>query len=299
MRFAPQRTAPLALLGAGSFFSACVAALCVWRLVRPPLDWSAALALLGLCATAILLPLLVARIRLLLGATYEIEPRAISIRWGRRLEIVPLSSVEVIHSGRGIPAAVRLAAGGWTRFTYRQKEFEGLGRVECFVSQTGANLILVSTPISNFLLSPADPLGFAEAFRQGTEHGTAERVSPQSIRPVTLADRLLQDRLAMPLIALGLVALLGLAMFLIWIQPALAGAVPFAFDPSGRPASPGSPARLLLLPGAGALTWILDVLLGLLAFDRSDRAAALTLWLVGIFLVLGLWVGVLSLIAAR
>ncbi|MGA2821000.1 MAG: PH domain-containing protein [Anaerolineales bacterium] len=267
--------------------------------MRPPLDWSAALALLGLCATASLVPLLLARIRLLLGAAYEIEPRAISIHWGRRLEVVPLSSIEVIRTGRGIPAAVRLAAGGWTSFTYRQREFEGLGRVEYFVSQTGPNLILVSTPFSSFLLSPADPLGFAEAFRQGTEHGTAEKVSPQSIRPVTLSDRLLQDRLAMLLIALGFVALLGLAMFLISIQPALLGAVPFGFDPSGRPASLGSATRLLLLPGAGALTWTLDVLLGLLAFDRSDRAAALTLWLVGIFLVLGLWVGVLSLLAAR
>jgi hypothetical protein len=104
--------------------------------------------------------------------------------------------------------------------------------------------------------------------------------------------------LALLLIILGAVALLGLSVYLIWIQPTLPNAIPFGFDASGRSASLGSPARLLLLPAAGALAWVLDFLLGLFAFERSDRAASLTLWLVGVVLVVGLWVGSLNLLAA-
>jgi hypothetical protein len=262
------------------------------------LDWAAALALLALCVTGVLLPWLLGGINLLLRAAYEIDTETIAICWGRRRELVPLSSVEEIRTGRGIPDRVRTTAGGWPGFTYRQVEFEGSGWVKYFVSQRGPQLVLVSTRSGSFLLSPADPVGFAEAFRQGTEHVTAERISPQSLYQTTLWDRLRQDHAAVLLIALGGVALLGLSMFLIWIQPALPAAVPFGFDSNGHPASLGPPARLLLLPAAGALVWVVDLLLGLLAFDRSDRAAALTLWLVGVLMVLALWVGSLNLLAA-
>jgi hypothetical protein len=262
------------------------------------LDWAAALALLGLCASAILLPWLLGGIDLLLGATYEIDAETIAIHWGRRRELVPLSSVEEIRTGRGIPDRVRAAAGGWSGFTYRQVEFEGSGWVKYFVSQGGPQLVQVSTLSGSFLLSPADPVAFAEAFRQATEHGMTERISPQTLYQTTLWGRLRQDHAAMLLIALGGLALLGLSMFLIGIQPALPSAVPFGFDSSGHPASLGPPARLLLLPAAGTLAWVVDLLLGLLAFDRSDRAASLTLWLVGVLMILALWIGSLNLLSA-
>lgn len=295
MRFAPQRALPLALLGCGSLVLACTAAFCVWRLLGPPLDWGAALALLGLCSSVLAFPWMTGRIVLLLRAAYEIDPRALTIHWGPRLEVVPLNWIEVIRTGRGIPERVR-AAADWIGWASGRREVEG--SVKYFVSQPGDHLILVSTPSASYLLSPADPVAFAEAFRQATERGTAELVSPESRSRTRLWERLRQDQPALWLIVLGAVALLGLSMFLIAVQPALSQAVPFGFDPSGHPASLGSPARLLLLPAAGALAWGLDVLLGLFAFDRSDRASSLTLWFVGLVLVLGLWVGALSLLAA-
>ncbi len=296
MQFPPVRRAALAVhipLGL-VLFSGGAAGL--WRLVRLPINWQSALALLAVMTAAVGLPIVIGRLVALARGGYHIDSQALTIRWGADLEQVPLDDIIELRTGGGLSPWLRRRIGarsGWSRARF--KTMDGL-RVESFATSSGANLLMVVAASGALAISPSDLAGFVEAFSRFSAAISAEKLPAISSRPPTLSRDLLSSRFARAVVAATSAALLLLAMLLLAVQPALALEQPFTYSASGLPSGLGSPARLLLLPAIGAIAWLIDLGLGWLAIRRRDYLAAYMLMGVGLMSAVGLWIGVLTLL---
>ncbi len=268
----------------------------LWRLLRLPLNWQSALALLGVMAAVVGLPIIILRIAALARGSYHIDSQALTIHWGVDLELVPLGDITELRTGGGLSPSVRQRIGarsGWSRARFKTQD--GV-RVESFATSSGPNLLLVVTPSGVLAISPSDLAGFVDAFSRFSAVISAEKLPAISSRPPTLSRELLKSGFARGVVAATSAALLLLAMMLLAVQPALALEHPFTFDAAGLPVGLGSPARLLLLPAVGAIAWLIDLALGWIAIRRRDFLAAYMLMGVGLMTVVGLWIGVLTLL---
>jgi hypothetical protein len=296
MHFAPVRRAALAVHIPLSLALIAAGAAGLWRLLRLPLNWQSALALLGLAAAAVGVPIIIGRLVVLTRGGYHIDSQAFTIRWGGDLEVVPLDDILELRTGGGIPPSLRRRIGarsGWSRA--RWKTEDGL-QAESFATSSGPNLTLVVTSNGALAISPSDLPEFVDAFSRFSAAISAEKVPAASARPPTLSRELLSSDFARGAVTATSAALLLLAMMLLVVQPALAVEHPFTFDAAGLPSGLGSPARRLLLPAAGAITWMIDLGLGWVAIRRRDYLAAYMLMGVGLMTTAGLWVGVLTLL---
>jgi hypothetical protein len=92
---------------------------------------------------------------------------------------------------------------------------------------------------------------------------------------------------------------ISLLAFLAIQAPALPGEVPFGFDASGVPETLAPPGRLLLLPLAAGLCWMVDLVLGWWSYRREDlRVLAYLMWSFSILVGALFWGATLQLIAA-
>jgi hypothetical protein len=296
MRFRPDRRASLSIHIAVGFTLGAIGVWGMLRLVRAPMNWQSALALLGVAAAAVGLPVILARLVALARASYDIDSQSLTIRWGGDLEVVPLDGILELRAGGGLSPWMRRQVGarsGWSRAHFTAEDRQP---VEAFATSSGANLVLVVTPHGALAISPADLAGFVDAFSRFSAVISAEKVPSVTTRPPTLMRELLSSVFARVVVASTSAALLLLAMVLLAVQPVLALEHPFTFDAAGLPSGLGSPARLILLPALGALAWVVDLGLGWVAIRRRDFVAAYMLMGVGLIATAGLWVGVLTLL---
>ncbi len=201
MQFPPVRRAALAVhipLGL-VLFSGGAAGL--WRLVRLPINWQSALALLAVMTAAVGLPIVIGRLVALARGGYHIDSQALTIRWGADLEQVPLDDIIELRTGGGLSPWLRRRIGarsGWSRARF--KTMDGL-RVESFATSSGANLLMVVAASGALAISPSDLAGFVEAFSRFSAAISAEKLPAISSRPPTLSRDLLSSRFARAVVA--------------------------------------------------------------------------------------------------
>ncbi len=296
MHFSPVRRTALSVHIPFALALFIAGATGLWRLVRPPIDWQSALALVGVVAASVGLPVIIVRLVALVRGGYHIDSQAFTIRWGADLEVVPLDEIIELRTGGGLSPSLRRRVGarsGWSRARFKMDD--GV-HVESFATSSGPNLLLVVTSGGALAISPLDLAGFVDRFSRFSAALSAEKVSAVSHRPGTFSRELLSSGFARGVVAATSIALLLLAMMLLAVQPALAADHPFTFDAAGLPSSLGSPARLLLLPAVGTIAWLIDLGIGWIAIRRHDYLAAYMLMGVGLMTTVGLWIGVLTLL---
>jgi Bacterial PH domain len=296
MHFSPVRRTALAVHIPLGLVLLVAGAAGLWRLLRLPLNWQSALALLAVMAAAVGLPIVIGRILTLARGGYHIDSQALTIHWGADLEVIPLDDIAELRTGGGLSPSLRRRIGARSGWSRAQFKIEDGVRVESFATSSGVNLLLVDTSSGALAISPSDLAGFVDAFSRFSAAISAEKLPAFSSRPPTLSRELLSSRFARAVVATTSVALLLLGMMLLAVQPALALEHPFTFDASGLPSGLGSPARLLLLPAIGAIAWLIDLGLGWFAIRRRDYLAAYMLMGVGLMSTVGLWIGVLTLL---
>jgi hypothetical protein len=265
-----------------------------------PPDAVGAAALVGGTAGLLFFPAILYRVFLLATAGYDISASgAIVLRLGSRKEVLPAGIVEEIRSGGSISAKMRAAAPGWLETWRGRAEPEGEDRVDWIATGRGRQLILLVTKHGSFAISPSDPVAFAQALTDLSARGSLEKIEPESIRPAPILLDILRNRAALGILTAGLLGSISLGAFLMCVRPFLKPDQPFNFDPYGIPASPGDPARLLLLPLTGGVVWLINSGIGWLAWRNNHRPAGYTLWVVSMLVSIGLWVSVVFLLRAR
>jgi len=233
----------------------------------------------------------------LLTAQYALDRNGFYLKWGLVEEHIPLSRIQNISNVEDLPEK----ADGWAAILGLTRSFtdqESGQAVEFFTAGSLENALLIIGKDLNLVITPADADGFLKTYRGFTHQGALQRIRPLSVRPVFLAAVLFSDRFARWLLPSGLVINLLLLFFLIIGSAGLPDAVPFSFDPAGRVEMVAPANRLLLLPLAGGLLWMLNFILGTWFYHRKeDPLLSYVLWGAAVLPGLLLWGAVINMLS--
>jgi len=209
----------------------------------------------------------------LLRAAYFLERNGLRIRWGLRMEDIPLNEIDWLRTA----GALKLPFAALPGAVLGSRHQAELGEVE-FLAADARRLLLVGTVRGVFAISPADPSAFIGAFRRVAEMGSLEMLKPFSARPAMYLRTVWNDRTARWLTLTGLGSTLALFTLAALAIPQRES-VSLGFDMRGMPHEPLPAVQLLLLPTLAALIWGMDVLLGLYLYrSPRRRPVAYLLW---------------------
>lgn len=236
--------------------------------------WQASRASIGPAFLVYLLPALIStpviflfayRTYALLAASYQLERDGLRLRWGLRSEQIPSDALAWIGLARDFPQPLPLPRLYWPGATLGLRRLPD-GRMAEYLASRSRDLVLIVAGERLFLISPADPVAFLQAFHRLAELGSLSPLAWRSDYPGFLLLRVWQSRLARSLLLAGL--FLNLAAFA-WVSLAIPGlpVISLGFGP-GRDAVPS--VRLLLLPIISVLFYVIDFAVGLYFFRRGD-----------------------------
>ena len=299
------RPAKLTGLAVGLGLLAGLLGLCAGSLAllaAQPLAPISVLLLIVLLAAAPAVGWLGYRLAGLFNARYLISAGALTVEWGGRREVIPLTDVEETHAGAEFPGDLRPPRLNWPGCIIGRIQQPELGAVE-FLATTAdkAQLVLLGYSGGWLALSPPDPAAFLAALAKEREDpaAAAELTAPQSTYPDLPQWALWRDRLALALIVGAGLAWLALAAYLSLVLPQLPAQIALRFDAAGRPLAFGPPADLLTLVVIGAAARGANTLLGIWLHRRAaDRVAAYLLWGGGSVVQALVWIAALSLLTA-
>jgi hypothetical protein len=210
-------------------------------------------------------------------AVYRVERNGVRLRWGLRVEDIPIDAILRVYpaSELGQPLPV---PGFYLPGSLRGRRALADGRQVEFLAVGERNLVIIETADRLFVISPAQPEEFINAFHQYAEMGSLTPFERQSIYPSFLLARVWNTTAARYLILAGLI--LGLLM-LAGVSLVIPGRaqVFLGFNPAGEPRDPVPAVRLFLLPVLNGFVYIFDFLFGLYLFRKDDlRFYAYLVW---------------------
>lgn len=234
---------------------------------RTPIGLEFILYLIAALIAAAFVPWAVYRWFALGSAVYLLERNGMRIRWGLRVEEIPMSSVRWVRSeadvrrqlGRRLPLppgalpgailGTRLLADG-TPLEYLASDF--------------SKLVLVATDERVFILSPEKIEDFLTLSQRLLELGAISPWQRRSQNPASLFGEVWRNRAARLLLGSGLIGSLALLTWVSLMVPALSEVyLGYAAE------EPAPPAFLLLLPLANSFIFLVDALGGLYFYRRS------------------------------
>ncbi len=250
----------------------------LWRAVHTSVGLIFLLYLTPFLLVVLLVPFLVYRLSNLENASYTLERDSIQLRWGLRVETIPMVNVQWVRPAADLGGSLRLPGFRWPGAVLGTRRLPGgTTNIEFLASRT-RSLLVIATPERLFAISPANPNNFLQAYQHYTEMGSLRTPPAQSIYPSVLVTRLWKDRPARYLILAGALLSLGL---LIWISLTIPGLeqVSLGTTPSGVPRSLIPSIRLMLLPLLNSFTYLTNLLLGMAFFRREEnQPLAYLLW---------------------
>jgi hypothetical protein len=247
------------------------------------------------------IPLLGYRIYSLNSALYSLERDGIILRWGLRLEQIPIADILWVYPAEELTVPLPMPVLRWPgslvgmRRNPHAERFSAPPEIE-YLAGSRRGLVLVGTTQRIYALSPINPQAFMNTFHRLTELGSMGRMPPQSVYPTFLISRVWQSPAARILLLTSL--LLSLAL-LGWSLIAIPNRsqVHLGFTASASPGDLVPAVQLLLLPVLNTILVAIDFFIGLFFFRRPESqinafivwsAGALTplLFLGGVFFVL-------------
>ncbi|PWH16566.1 MAG: hypothetical protein DDG59_09370 [Anaerolineae bacterium] len=265
--FAPPRRQGLLFQAALAviFGSASILSL-IW-MFRTPIGLEFIFYLVAACVAAVFVSWAVYRWFALRGAVYLLERNGLRIRWGLRVEEIPMSSVRWVRSeadvrrqlGRRLPLPLAALPGAilgtrqladGTKLDYLASDF--------------SKMVLVATDERVFILSPAKLDDFIYLAQRLLEFGAISPWQRRSQNPIFFLGEVWRNRAARLLLGLGLIGSLALLTWVSLMVPNLDEVyLGYAAE------EPAPPAFLLLLPLANSFFYVLDALGGLYFYRRS------------------------------
>jgi hypothetical protein len=302
-QFAPPRRAGFLYLSGLILVFVAGAALGLYQASRAQLGPIFLLSLLPILVAVVLVPFFAYQLYGLQTAYYILERDGLRLRWGLRIEHIPMNAIIWVHRQAelttplpkpvirfpGAVTGVRHLAGvsgrGWPHV------------VEYMTSETH-NMLLVGTDDRIFAISPSDCDGFLYAFQRLTELGSLSPMSVRAVYPSFLLYRIWNVRTARLILLSSLVLSL---LLLVWVSLAIPARsqVHLGFYQDGSPGDLVPAVQLLLLPVLNGMIVLFDFLLGLFFFRREEtQALSYLLWGSGAFIALVFLFGTLFILQA-
>lgn len=223
------------------------------------------------------LPVILFRLYALVVGSYSIERDGLHLRWGLRVEDLPMTEIEWVRPASDLVTPLPRPFFALPGALVGIRNVRDLGPVE-FLASTYRTLLLVATPNKVYCISPADPSGFLRTFHRTSELGSLAPIAARSVYPTFLLSRVWADRLARALLLGGLGMLVVVFVAVSLIIPTRAG-IPLGFLPDGTLSEPGPAIRLLLLPILAAFCLAADMVAGLFFYRvKESQMISYLLW---------------------
>jgi hypothetical protein len=233
--------------------------------------------LLGALLAIAFIPGLIYRMYALLQARYTLARDGISLYWGLRREEIPINSVNWLGSAEQNGMVLRkpfLRIPGAVLGVQTQAD----GKPVEFLAARDTNLVMIVTPDRVFAISPADTAEFLSTYRKLAEYGSLAPIQSISDYPTFLLSRSWADRPARVLLITSAFLALGL---ILWVSLSIPNhpQISLRLNTGSSPVELVPGIRLLLLPVLNTFFFIIDLLLGLFFYRRTDtKSLAYLMW---------------------
>jgi hypothetical protein len=232
-------------------------------------------------AALILLPLLVYRFYALSRSNYHLDRDRLTLKWGLRMEQIPISEIEWIRPMASLAGVVPLPFFSIPGAVLGVRRQTDLGQVE-YMASDPHSLLLVAASGKVFAISPEDPSTFLEDVQRAMEMGSLTPAASHSVYPSFVVLQAWESLLARFLWLAGLFLNIGLLAWISLMEPTL-GKVSLGFLPSGQPRPPSPGPWIMLLPVVSLVFFLAGWIAGLLTYRRPDhRPMAFILWASGV-----------------
>jgi hypothetical protein len=276
--FRPDRRMGLIFNLAGILLFALASMFGLWQVSQASIGVMFMLYLLPIVAAVVIVPVLAYRVYALQTAVYTLQRDGVRVRWGLRVEDIPMDEVLWVHPVSGLSAPLPLPALRMPGSILGKRHLPGGGEVE-YLAGNLRDMLYIATPRGGIVISPAESERFMETFQRFTEMGSLTPLAARSVYPAFLLARVWSARPARFLL-LGCV-LLGLAL-LVWVSLAIQGRgeLHLGFQPDGSPGDIVPAVRLMLLPILNSSFFLVTLFLGMFFFRHEEsRPMAYIIWL--------------------
>lgn len=233
------------------------------------------LALIILFLAAI--PYLFYRLYGLHRAAYSLERGGITLRWGWRLETLPMSEIKWVLRIDDLEVPPQPPPLRWPGAVTGVRRFQRGPEVE-FLASSVRNLVIIAARGRYYAISPIYQDEFISAYQNLTELGTITQLRGESIRPTLVISEVSNNRITLGLILAG--GLLNISL-LIWTLLVIPDrqSVSLGFSPQGIPHEPLESVRLILFPIITTTAYLANLVLGLFLYrNEENRGLAFILW---------------------
>ncbi|NLV73808.1 MAG: DUF1648 domain-containing protein [Chloroflexi bacterium] len=231
----------------------------------------------------------------LLTLSYYLDRSQLAINSLYARTTIPLSSVTGVMEGSQAPAETNFRGVEWPGFIHGRYWLADSTQVGTHSTQPLASQLIVSTPRGTFGISPAEQGAFLAELRLMLSEGSTRVVTEERVRNPVTALPLWGDRWVWAAIALTLALNFALWAFMSFVYGGLPERLPIQYNPSGRVEVIGPKSSLLMIPLIGAMTWLVNSLLGMV-LHASERFAAGLLQLANLGVQVMCWIAALSVI---
>ncbi len=223
------------------------------------------------------IPFFIYRAYSLLNADYHIDRDSLAIKWGLRVEDIPLSDIEFIRSSDDLTTSLALPALRLPGGLIGMRRHPDLGAVE-FLAADSKKLLLVATAKRVFVISPENPAGLTQTFARATELGSLTPVESKSVYPSFVVTQAWDSGVARYLWLTTLFLNLGLFIWASLIIPSTPiVALGSQFVGSAIETVPSS--QLIIFPVASLLLSVAGWIAGLYFYRwEKERVLAFIVW---------------------
>jgi len=223
------------------------------------------------------IPFLVYRAYSLWHADYRLDRDSLAIKWGLRVEDIPLSDIEFIRSSNDLTTPLSLPSLSLPGGLLGMSRHPDLGAVEFLASDT-KKLLIVATAKRIFVISPENPAKLTQTFARAIELGSLTPVESKSVYPSFVVTQAWESGLARYLWLTTLFLNLGL---FIWASLIIPSTPMVALGPqfvgSALEAVPSS--QLIIFPVASLLFSVAAWIAGLYFYRwEKERVLAFIVW---------------------
>jgi hypothetical protein len=242
-------------------------------------------------AAAFGLPLLVYRLYALQTAVYSLQREGVRLRWGLRVEEIPISSILWVYPVEELNSSPPLPHLHWPGSVVGVRHTPGGGTVE-YLAARSQGLVCLATAERVFAISPANRESFIYQFHRFMEMGSLAPLPARSVHPALLLRRVWTTPPARWLLILGFVFSLALLVLASAAIPNR-GDIHLGYHADGSAGDLVPVVQLMLLPVLNSILFVADIFAGLFFFrQEASQPMAYVIWGMGAALPVLVIVGV-------
>jgi len=223
------------------------------------------------------IPFFVYRAYSLLHADYHLDRDSLAIKWGLRVEDIPLTDIEFIRSSDDLTTPLPLPSLPIPGGLIGMRRHPDLGVVE-FLAADSKKLLLVATAKRVFVISPENPAALTQTFARATEMGSLTPTESKSVYPSFVVTQAWASGVARYLWLTTLFLNLGL---FVWTSLVIPTIPRVALGPqfAGSELATVPSSQLIIFPVASLLLSVAGWVAGLYFYRwEKERPLAFIVW---------------------